>query len=141
LADYGAMVADRIRVEAYASALRATIRQGSIVIDLGTDAGIFGVLACRFGAKRVYAIEPAHIIQVAREVAAANGCADRIEFIQETSTRVTLPEPADVIVSDLRGVLPFFRTSIADLAGAHSCRNPSRDKRSIFPRAGSLRKT
>src|SRR3984893_7272581 len=112
------MVANRVRVSAYAEALRTAIRKDSIVIDIGTGPGIFAVLACRFGAKRVYAIEPGHVIQVARDVAAANDCADRIEFIQETSTRVTLPERADVIVSDLRGVLPLFHKNIPDLVDA-----------------------
>jgi protein arginine N-methyltransferase 1 len=118
LAGYGSLVADRVRVAAYAQALQTAVHDGSIVVDIGTGPGIFAVLACRLGAKRVYAIEPSHVIQVAREVAAANNYADRIEFIQEISTRVTLPERADVIVSDLRGVLPFFHKSIPDLIDA-----------------------
>jgi protein arginine N-methyltransferase 1 len=44
--------------------------------------------------------------------------ADRIEFIQDVSTRVTLRERADVIVSDLRGVLPPFQEIAATLRDA-----------------------
>jgi protein arginine N-methyltransferase 1 len=109
LSGYGSMLADRTRIDAYARALRQAIEPGAIVVDIGTGVGIFAFLACLCGAKKVYAIEPDDVIEVAREVAAANGFADRIEFIQELSTRVTLPEPADVIVSDLRGVLPPFQ--------------------------------
>lgn len=108
LIGYGSMVADRVRVDAYAQAMRKTVREGSVVVDLGTGPGIFAVLACQLGASRVYAIEPSEIIQVAREIAAANHCADKIEFIEEFSDRVALPTRADVIVSDLRGVLPLF---------------------------------
>lgn len=106
LGAYGSMIADRVRVDAYARALRQHVREGSVVAEIGTGPGIFAVLACQLGAARVYAIESTAVIQVAREVAAANGCTDKIEFYEALSERVTLPTRADVIVSDLRGVLP-----------------------------------
>lgn len=118
LSAYGTMIADRVRVEAYAEALRKTVHKGSIVVEIGTGPGIFAVLACQLGADRVYAIEPSEIIQVAREVAAANGCNDRIEFFELLSSRVALPVRADVILSDLRGVLPFFQRHIPDIVDA-----------------------
>jgi type I protein arginine methyltransferase len=105
---YGAMIADSLRTDAYREALRQAVKPGTVVLDIGTGTGIFALLACRFGARKVYAIEPSDAIEVAREIAAANGCRDRIEFIQELSRKVDLPERADVIVSDIRGVLPFF---------------------------------
>lgn len=118
LAGYGHMIEDRVRFDAYARALRKAVRPGSVVIEIGTGPGIFAVLACQLGARRVYAIEPNPVIQVAREIAAANGCADRIEFIEDLSTRITLPVQADVIVSDLRGVLPLFQTHLPSVADA-----------------------
>src|SRR4029077_10268230 len=121
LAGYGSMVRDRIRVNAYAQALRSVVRRDSVVVDLGTGPGIFAILACQLGARKVYAIEPSHIIRVARDAAADNHCADRIEFIQDLSTRINLPERADVIVSDLRGVLPLFQRHIPTIMDAR-CR-------------------
>jgi SAM-dependent methyltransferase len=118
LGGYGNMIDDAVRVEAYTQALRKTVRPGSVVLEIGTGPGVFAVLACRLGARRVYAIEPDPIIQVAREIAAANGCADRIEFIEDLSTRVTLPVHADVIVSDLRGVLPLFQHHLPSIVDA-----------------------
>jgi len=115
---YGSMVADRVRVDAYAQALRKTVRVGSVVVEIGTGPGIFAVLACQVGASRVYAIEPSEIIQVAREVAAANGYTDKIQFFEQFSNRVTLPARADVIVSDLRGVLPLFGRHIPAIVDA-----------------------
>jgi type I protein arginine methyltransferase len=115
---YGAMIADRIRIRAYAEALRRVITPDSVVVDLGAGPGLFALLACRYGARRVYAIEPADIIQVAREIAAANGLADRIEFIQAMSTDVTLAERADVIVSDIGGVMPWFEHHLPSIADA-----------------------
>jgi SAM-dependent methyltransferase len=115
---YGSMIADQVRVEAYAEALRKTVRKGAVVVEIGTGPGIFAVLACHLGASRVFAIEPAEIIQVAREVAAVNGCAGKIEFFEELSERVTLPVRADVILSDLRDVLPHFQRHIPAIVDA-----------------------
>ncbi|HEV2197114.1 MAG TPA: 50S ribosomal protein L11 methyltransferase [Candidatus Acidoferrum sp.] len=118
LGAYGSMIADRVRAEAYAEALRKTVRKGSVVVELGTGPGVFAVLACQLGASKVYAIEPAEIIQVAREVAAANACADRIMFFEQLSHRVALPTRADVMLSDLRGVLPLFQRHIPAIVDA-----------------------
>jgi SAM-dependent methyltransferase len=118
VADYGAMIFDAVRMDRYVRALRHAIKPGTVVVDLGTGTGIFALLACRLGARRVYAIEPDDVIQVARDTAAANGCADRIEFIQARSTDVTLPEQADVIISDLGDALPWFQWHIRSIVDA-----------------------
>src|SRR2546428_8070865 len=129
VADYGTMIADRVRMDAYMQALRSAVKPGAVVVDIGTGTGIFALLACRFGARRVYAIEPNDAIQVAREIARANGYAERIEFLQMISTRAVLPEKADVIVSDLRGGLPLCEINIPCL--------PKAGPRFLFP-AGNL---
>jgi len=116
--EYGQMIADKGRMAAYEQALRQAIKPGCVVLDIGTGTGILALLACRLGARRVYAIEPNDTIGLAREIAAANGYAKSIEFIQELSTKVTLPEQADVIVSDLRGILPIFAGNVPAVADA-----------------------
>lgn len=118
IADYGAMIADRVRMGAFVRSLRQAITPQSVVLDIGTGTGIFAFVACRFGARRVYAIEPSDAIQVAREIAAANGLSDRIEFIQGMSTDVDLPERADVVVSDIGGTLPWFQKHIPAIVDA-----------------------
>ena len=117
---YGRMTADAARTGAYARALEAVVRPGAVVLDIGTGTGILALLACRFGAERVYAVDPADGIRVAAEVARANGVADRIEFIQDLSTRITLPRPADVAVFDLRGVLPSFQRVVESVRDARA---------------------
>ena len=118
LSGYGEMIADDVRTNAFVEAIRRTVTPGSVVLDIGTGTGFFALMACRSGARRVYAIEPSNVIDVARQMAAANGCAGSIEFIQALSTDISLPERVDVIVSDLRGVLPFFQNHIAAIADA-----------------------
>ncbi len=120
LSDYGRMIDDRLRTDAYARALCQAVKPGAVVLDLGTGTGILALLACRFGARKVYAIESDDAIQVAREIAAANGYAGRIEFIQNMSTQVTLPERAEVIISDLHGVLPLFSHHLPSIMDART---------------------
>jgi len=115
---YGQMLADAPRMDAYAAALRETVNRDSVVMDLGCGPGVFALLACKLGARRVYAVEPDNVIGLAREAAAANGFADRIEFFEKLSTEITLPEPATIIVSDLRGVLPWFEQNISSIIDA-----------------------
>jgi protein arginine N-methyltransferase 1 len=115
---YGDMIADKIRMKAYERAMRQLVRPGSVVLEIGTGPGIFAILASKLGAGRVFAIESNEVIQVARENAVANGCAGRIEFIEGISTGVTLPVQADLIFSDLRGVLPLFGSHIPSIVDA-----------------------
>lgn len=118
LADYASMTADGIRIDAYASALRRAVHADSVVADLGSGIGTFSLLAASFGARRVYAIEPDSAIHLGGAIAAANGVADRIEFMQARSTDVVLPERATIIVSDMRGTLPMFERHLPAIADA-----------------------
>jgi protein arginine N-methyltransferase 1 len=115
---YGSMVSDSVRMNAYADALRKVVTPESVVLDIGTGFGFFAVLACQLGARRVIAIEPDDVIEIARKVAAANQCADKIQFIRDVSTNVSLNEPADVIISDLRGLLPWFQKHLPAIVDA-----------------------
>jgi protein arginine N-methyltransferase 1 len=115
---FAKMIADRERLDAHARALRRLVTPASVVIDLGAGTGVMSLLACQAGARRVYAIEPSSAVQVLAQAARDNGFAERIVILPRRSTEVMLPERADVIVSDLRGVLPPHATHFADLADA-----------------------
>jgi len=109
-------LADRVRLDAYRRALEATVRPGSVVLDLGAGTGILGLLACRAGAGRVYAVDEGPILETARRAAAANGFGDRVRCVRGMSTRIDLPEKVDLVVADLvggfgfeTGILDYFR--------------------------------
>ena len=118
LVHYGEMIGHTARIDAYVEALRRSVRSESVVADLGTGSGIFALMAARLGARRVFAIEPDDVIQLAKELAVANAVADRIEFIQDLSTNLELPERADVIVFDLGGNLPLYDGQLPSVADA-----------------------
>jgi type I protein arginine methyltransferase len=78
---------------------------GQIVLDLGTGRdALWAVAAARAGARRVYAVEadPA-VAAPARKVVASRGLAHVVTVIEGHSQNVTLPERADVCVSELIG--------------------------------------
>jgi protein arginine N-methyltransferase 1 len=108
LCDYGRMIADEGRTNAYAESLKRRVTPASVVVDVGTGTGIFAMLAARLGARKVYAIESSEVIEFAGRAAAQSGLDGRIQFIRGLSTEVQLPERADVIVSDLHGILPAY---------------------------------
>ncbi len=112
LTGYGTMVADSVRRRAYIAALERVIQPGCTVLEIGTGPGIFAILAARLGARKVYAIEPDDSIEVARQLVSAHGLDDKIELFQGWSTRFEPPQPVDVIFSDLRGILPLFRSHL-----------------------------
>ncbi|HUR00868.1 MAG TPA: class I SAM-dependent methyltransferase [Gemmatimonadaceae bacterium] len=118
--NYNEMIADPVRLKAYREAMRQSIHPDSVVTEIGTGSGYFAVFACTLGARKVIAIEPNDAIIVAMEVAEHNEVRDRIEFHHAMSNMVTPSEKADVIVSDMRGVLPFYGEHIRSIVDART---------------------
>lgn len=118
--DYGSMVRDETRFRPYLEALRRNIRPDTVMLDIGAGTGIMSFLAVQLGARRVYAIEPDASIEIAKLCAATIPGGDRITWIKDLSTRIDLPEQADLVVGDLHGVMPFFTGNIPSLADARN---------------------
>jgi len=113
LKDYQQMFSHPERGPAFVDCVRAIVRPGDIVLDLGAGAGHLSVVAAQAGAAHVYAVETNPLVWMGAELAAANGCADRITWIQADSRFVELPERAHVLLADLRGLLPFGDVNLA----------------------------
>jgi protein arginine N-methyltransferase 1 len=120
VADYDAMLADAVRTQAYLGAIARAVRPGDVVVEIGTGVGYFAVAAARAGARHVYAIEQNPAVALGPAVAAANDCADRITFLQGHSMRLTLPEKGDVLLEDLRGILPLAGDHIPSVMDART---------------------
>lgn len=120
LADYGKMIRCEPRMGAFAEALRQSVTPGCRVIDIGAGPGLFALLAAQFGAGEVIAIEPDSSIEIARLSAADNGLRDKIKFVRDLSVNYRPESRADVIISDIRGVLPLFEHHIDTVRDARS---------------------
>lgn len=101
------MLNDRARTESYLAAIAEVVKPGDVVVDLGTGTGVLAVGAARAGAKHVYAIEASSIGRSAQAVFDANSLGDRITLVPGWSTEITLPERADVLVSEIIGNEPL----------------------------------
>jgi protein arginine N-methyltransferase 1 len=93
-------LADKTRLEGYERAIAQTVKAGDVVLDLGSGAGILAFFACQAGARRVYAVEADDVVELAERVSRENGFQDRIVVVRNFSSRVDLPERADVLVTD-----------------------------------------
>ncbi len=100
-------LADQARISAFRRAITEVVKPGSVVVDLGAGSGIMGLMACQAGAGRVYAIESTDLIGLTEDICRANGFLDRVRFVHDHSTRVRLPERADVVVADQIGYFGF----------------------------------
>jgi protein arginine N-methyltransferase 1 len=102
---------DAVRLDAFSRAIAEAVRPGDVVVDLGSGTGVLGLLACRAGASRVYSVDQTGMAAFARRIAADNGFSDRVVALRGHSSRVDLPERADVVVSDMIGRIGFHSGS------------------------------
>src|SRR6266850_3888881 len=107
LDQHRALLGDSVRTNAYAEAIGRVVRAGDLVLDIGSGSGVLAILACRAGARKVYAIEQGHMADVATMVVLNDDCRDRVEVLHARSHDVTLPERANVLLTETLGNLGF----------------------------------
>jgi precorrin-6B methylase 2 len=101
------MLYDQRRTGDYLRAIAAGVKPGDVVVEIGTGSGVLAIAAARAGARRVYAIEASDIGPVAQRSFERNGVADVVTLVRGWSRHVTLPELADVLVSEVIGNEPL----------------------------------
>jgi release factor glutamine methyltransferase len=91
------------------------VKEGDVVIDVGTGTGVLAIIAAKLGASRVLAIDKSpEVEEVGRANAEAHGVADRIEFHQgDLFDPLDEDVDADVIIGDVSGV----PDSLAEVSG------------------------
>lgn len=89
------------RLDQFQRAIRASVQPNQSVADIGTGTGILAILACRAGARRVFAIEDSTAIEFGRQLVAAAGHGADVEFIHAPSTQAALPERVGLVVGDV----------------------------------------
>lgn len=98
------MLCDHVRMVAYESAIRAQVKPGDVVVDLGTGTGILALWALEAGAATVYGIDlDARVLDLATQHLRARGFGERFVPINSISYDVALPQRADVLISEIMG--------------------------------------
>jgi len=116
LFEHDIMLADRVRTTSYHRAISRYVKEGDIVVDLGTGNGILSFFASAQHPNKIYAIDHSRIIKKARAVAADNGITG-IEFVQVNSREFNLPDgqKADVIIHEQIGDILLNENMVANL--------------------------
>ena len=120
LDQFGRMIDDKVRMDPYSAAIARCVRPNDAVVDLGCGPGVFALLACKAGARRVYAIDTNSVIEFGRHLATVNGFAEHIHFLRGDSRQIHLPERVNVIIADVRGVLPLYAHAVSTLEDART---------------------
>jgi 2-polyprenyl-3-methyl-5-hydroxy-6-metoxy-1,4-benzoquinol methylase len=98
------MLADTVRVMAFEKAIKAKVRPGDCVIDVGAGSGILSLLAARAGAGQVYALEVTPIAHDGRAIAEANGLSSRVHFVLSDAADFVSPTPVDLVMGEWIGM-------------------------------------
>ena len=104
---------DATRTRMWKAAIESVVKPGDVVIDAGSGTGILAVFAALAGAKRVYCIElHPRFVTLIENLAARNGLSDKLIVIHGDATKIEIPEPADVLISELLCTGLFFEPQI-----------------------------
>lgn len=100
------MLADQRRNDAFEQAIKAVVKPGDVVLDIGTGSGLLALMAAREGAKHVYACESEPVVaELAREIVALNGFTHKVTILEKHSTDLVigedLPEKVDVMITEI----------------------------------------
>lgn len=121
------MLQETVRNDAYDAAIRAAVRPGMRVLDIGTGTGLLAMMAARAGAGAVETCERTQAIaDAATDIVALNGYAGRVRVHHAMSTALDpeadLGGPVDLVVSEIlasdligEGVLPTLRDAVRRL--------------------------
>ncbi len=93
---------DQKRTLAFRKAIRNTVKNGDVVLELGAGSGILSMFAADAGAKKVYSVEldKTNLSSLKTSVM-NNGYHDIIEVIEGDALTVAIPEKVDVVICEL----------------------------------------
>jgi len=108
------MLADRVRLDAYALGIGRIVKPGDVVLDLGCGTGILSLLAAKNSPDTIYAVDHSNIIDIAKRVAEHND-AKCIDFVKINSRQFTPDRKVDVLIHEQMGAFLFDENMVENL--------------------------
>lgn len=136
LANHTILLKDQLRMQAYDRAIRAAIKPGDTVADIGCGLGVLSHLAVQAGAAKVYAIEyDPSTLMLAQRIAEPHKWSSKIQWKHGLSGDLKIPK-VDVIISETLGSLGLDENCLPTLLDAR--RRFLKPSGIIIPRAVTL---
>eukprot|EP00727_Mastigamoeba_balamuthi_P008870 m51a1_g4605 putative hmt1p (313) ;mRNA; r:241371-242507 len=76
---------------------------GRSVLDVGTGTGILAMMAAKYGAGQVIAVEASDVAGVTQQIVESNGFGSKIKVVKARVEQLELSERVDIIVSEWMG--------------------------------------
>jgi len=109
------MLADNARVDAYYHAILKHVKEGDLVVDLGTGTGILSFFASLKNPRTIYAIEHSSKMIKAAEIAANYNGIKNVEFVNVNSKDFVVKEKIDVILQEQMGPFLFDENMVENV--------------------------
>merc|ERR1711976_241108 len=109
------MLKDEVRTLTYRNSMyhNKHLFKNKIVLDVGCGTGILSMFAAKAGAKAVYWVDMAGIVEQAREIVKRNGFEDKVHLIRGKIEEIVLPVPkVDIIISEWMGYCLFYESML-----------------------------
>lgn len=100
------MMNDTVRNDAYEKALKSALKNGAVVLDIGSGSGLLAMMAARHGATKVTTCEQVSMVaEKAKVIIKRNGFENQIQVINKLSSNlvegIDFSERADILVTEI----------------------------------------
>lgn len=131
------LLGQKARLAKFDQAIRQIVKTNDYVVDIGTGSGILAIMAAKAGARKVTGIDiNQESVEYARQAAALNGVADKVEFIERHFSDFLPDESADVVICEMLSSILLIEQQVP--ASYHAINNILKPDGLIIPQSATI---